>query len=522
MQRELELKLDINARDAERLKHEPLLAWAPVSHKHELTVFFDTPKRKLKKAGFMFRIRHSGRSFVQTVKASGTGAGLFERSEWEWRVHSMDPDFTVLDQTPLGSILTARTRARLQPVARMQINRTTWLLDDGECLIEVTADQGFVAVDGTQAPVSELELELKLGSPRVLFRFADKLARRFALRLGVLSKADRAFALADDEPVKPVKAGKVKLRPDMSIADGLSEIALSCLKQFRLNEPLLVERRDAEALHQMRVAIRRLRSALHLFASVIKNDRDFRRVAKGMRSLGLRLGEARNLDVFIDGLGDAAADLAPLCHIRDEHYARIICGLDSPKIRRLMLRTVRWATVGGWREKKKARLPLGDFMRDRIEDAWALVTSSGESLVTLSEKDRHRVRIHVKKLRYALEFAGGLFKGVPDHRRRFSVAIEDLQEQLGYLNDLRVARLLVCEYCDDWVTEKLPDARKEAAILAKAERCFKRLLEIGPYWREPEPTPQPAVAVRRPASAAPPAASRTRAPRSAGVAPAPG
>jgi len=514
MPRELELKFEIASRDADLLGRAPSLAWAPVTEQRQLTVFYDTPKRKLRKAGFMLRLRKSGSEITQTVKANGREAALFDRTEWEWPLGAMRPHLRLAAETPLGRLLTGRTRARIRSVARMRIDRATWAVDDGDSLIEVTSDRGIIQSGGARGEVSEVELELKRGGEAALFDLADKLAKQAALRLGVLSKADRANALRRAKLGRPWKAPRTGLDEDMSVSAGLSAIVFSCLKHFRLNEPVFVDGHDPEALHQMRVAIRRLRSALDLFEPAADGDEVFAGLKDDFRLFSRKFGEARNLDVFVHGLGDAAAGMSELRHARDELYARTVCALDSRRFLRFMLWTVRWLSVGRWRESDQANAPLDAFLNRRIGAMWERVSASRESLAELSDNDRHKLRIQFKKLRYALEFAKAMPIGTCADAKPFAAALERLQDQLGQLNDMRIARRLSRKY-GVAMPEHAGEEARRAAILDKAEHSMATLVAIGPYWREQPRRPAAAVARRR-AGSTRPAVSRTPAPRSGG------
>src|SRR4029453_12177455 len=517
-QRELELKFEIAPRDAQRLRHDPLLAWSPVSEQHQESVYFDTPKRKLRRAGYTLRVRRTGSSRTQTIKSREDGAGLFDRSEWEAPVRAMRPNLEAANTTPLAPPLGGRAGTRLRPLARMTITRTSWAFDDGPSCIEVTTDRGIVTAGASEEPVNELELELKRGSEAALFDLTEALARRVALRLSVLSKADRALAIADGKAGKPAKAPKVKLTADMTVAEGLATILLSCLKHFRLNEPLLVDQHLTEALHQARVAMRRLRSAFLLFRPVIRQDPDYERLRKDLRRFSRRLGEARNLDVFVEGLGGIASELPQLRPLRDEHYARIIASLDSRRFLGMLLRLVRWLSIGAWRERPEAQLPIAAFLEGRIDKAWDRLAAPGAQLAGLGEDDRHRFRIRIKNLRYALEFARSVLSNDKPIRKEFGAAIRDLQEQLGALNDMNVARRIVDKHLDgDWPQGE-PNEGERAALLVEAERNFARMAAIGPYWRAPAVRPPGTARALRPAGSVRPAASRRRVPRSGGSA----
>ncbi len=84
----------------------------------------------------------------------------------------------------------------------------------------------------------------------------------------------------------------------MTAAKAFQHIVQTCVRQFRLNENLLSDGRQPEALHQVRIALRRLRSAFSIFRAMLDQD-----VSPGLRDelrwLASELGEARNLDVLL-------------------------------------------------------------------------------------------------------------------------------------------------------------------------------------------------------------------------------
>jgi len=522
MQRELELKFEIAARDAERLARHPVLAWSPVSEQHQESLYFDTPKRKLRRAGYTIRVRRSGKGVTQTIKSQGKSAGVFDRSEWEAPVRRMRPDFNAARLTPLADVLTERTEKRLQPLVRMDIERTTWAFDDGPSLIEVTADYGVLKAGGAEQAINELEVELKRGSESALFDLTEEIARHLPLRLNVRSKADQAFALADGRLGRVRKAPRIDLSAGMNIADGFAAIALSCLKHFRLNEPLLVDQHLPEALHQARVAMRRLRSAFNLFRPILGHDPEYERLRKLLRRFNRRLGSARNLDVFLERLREDGPEPPQLLHLRDERYARLIVALDSRRFLRMMLRIVRWLHIGDWRERPEAKLPLEAFLDGRIDEQWAKLNLVGVHLASLDDERLHRFRIEIKNFRYSLEFARSLHQENRACRKSFGAAIEELQDQLGLLNDMVIARRIVRKHLDGvWPRPRTLEVERDP-LLAKAENSFARLLEFGPYWQGPATAlaakPPAAAFARRRGGSVRPAASRRRAPRSGGSA----
>ena len=123
----------------------------------------------------------------------------------------------------------------------------------------------------------------------------------------MLSKSERGFGLADGGEPNSFKAEPIALRPNLSVAQAFQIIARACVRHFRINEPLLIASRSAEPLHQARVAIRRLRSALSLFEPIV-TDNINQRLKRSLRDVSHQFGEARNLDVYITQIKVRDAD----------------------------------------------------------------------------------------------------------------------------------------------------------------------------------------------------------------------
>ena len=137
----------------------------------------------------------------------------------------------------------------------------------------MTLDEGRIEGPAGSAPLCELELEFRDGDPADLFVLAQALAEAVPLRLGVMAKSARGFALIDGAVSGPCKAEPVALPEVATTAEAFRRVARACLRHMRLNERVFLEAaRDPDALHQMRVALRRLRSALSLFAPLLEAD----------------------------------------------------------------------------------------------------------------------------------------------------------------------------------------------------------------------------------------------------------
>lgn len=484
---EVELKLELPPGEIEAFRHAPVLGDPARRPVDQVTTYFDTDKGELRRAGYSLRLRRKGKSCLQTVKQRGTDSGGFSsRAEWEKKVDTPGLDFEALKATPLGKILSKRDmRKRLAPVSETRVRRTTWLLALGASEIELILDEGLVVSDGREMPISEIELELRRGARRDLFALAQSLGENLTLRMGVMSKSERGYRLLEDRSVRAHKAEKVRLDAGMSIAEAFAVVVQSCLRHFRLNEPLIASDMNAAALHQARVAIRRLRSALTLFRPVIA-DADFPRLRSELRWFADQLGDARNLDVILaakpePGTQPDAALRRQLRRQRKDAYEKVQKALAQRRLPALILDLVAWSEAGEWRGLEAAGEPIGGFAAERLDRAWKRVRKPGKELRSLAAEDRHRLRIEIKKLRYAAEFFASL---APRNRRRqqkaFAGRLRDLQELLGDLNDIETRRLLAPQ-----LFEQGDEASQGQAtdLIDRSADAYGALRDLGAYWR---------------------------------------
>jgi len=341
-----------------------------------------------------------------------------------------------------------------------------------------------VAANGRSWPVCEIELELKSGSPAALFALARELGRSMSLRLGMLAKSERGYRLLAGSDSGAFKPTPLTLPPGTSTAGAFAAIVANCLEQFRLNEDLL--RRDAcpEALHQARVALRRLRSALSIFRRIV-DDGEFARLRDDCRWLAATLGEARDLDVLM-GRSDAAA-AERIGPARDDAYARVMEALASVRSRWLMIDLAQWAALGAWRtEPSDVALPTGPaeaFAAATLDRLRRRVKRRGRDLLALSDEQRHRVRIEAKKLRYATDFFAGLFPGEKAKKRHaaFLDALKKLQGHLGDLNDLATGPLVLARLGLKGGGQ--PSDGQRSALLVKAANAHREFAETRQFWR---------------------------------------
>ncbi len=478
---EIELKLEIDPDDLPLVLGDPLLANTESHVSHQVTVYYDTPETKLKKHGFTLRVRNAEGRFVQTIKATTDKVGLISREELECEVRSLQPDLSCLPQHPIQALLGVDSKHGLEALIHSEVNRTSWLIDQANGAIQIDLDRGTIIAGGRTADFAEIELELRDGPPAGLIMAARRLSDYAPVRLGVLTKAERGLHLARDELGKVHKAEPVMVEPGMTVGEAFETIVHACLKHYRLNEPIVLRSTKANALHQARVAMRRLRSAFTLFRPAVE-DVEFQHLRNELRWFTAQLGDARNLDVYLE------RDLPREEHDRlilkrERTYNHVVDAMNSHKFRRLLIDIVGWAAIGAWRTGKLAQRPIESFANHRLDRLWKSVSAAGRDVASMNEPTRHRLRIQVKKLRYAVEFLQGIYAHSRPAEKRFAVAVADLQESLGKLNDLATAK----EFGASQTEEKwLIGSPRERRHLIATQDAMRDVLRTGPFWRAHE------------------------------------
>jgi triphosphatase len=459
----------------------------------------------------MLRVRRSGDRFIQTIKATGN-SGPLERDEWEAEIADREPDLSLAGGTALKPLLKGNLPRKLKSVFETRVRRTVYPLADKSRAIELTVDRGKIDTGGRSAPLCELELELERGSEAELFDVARQLAQALSGQLVLKSKAERGYELIDGQPGAPVKAAPVDLAGDVRTRDAFKLIGHACLKQVVDNKAALVAG-DPEGVHQMRVGLRRLRAAMSLFSRLL-DDEQTAALKTELKWLAGELGPAREFEVLInrvvapvkkrrgrrqDGIPSLSQDLADK---RDAALKRARAAVTSDRFGTLMLEVMAWLETGRWTQ------PKDDLVRGRGDQAievsaaeqlrrrWRKVRKKGKVLAELDVQSRHKLRIQVKKLRYATEFFGNLFTGkrVSKRRRKFAAALEDLQDGLGDLNDIMVDEELIATagvrhrrssrkraFAAGLLTGH-EEARIDAAMAA-AVNGYEQLAGVKPFWR---------------------------------------
>lgn len=481
MAREVELKLQIAAGDAGRLA-----AWAgaagPVETQALRAIYFDTPGRSLAKAGLSLRVRHNGKGWVQTIKSgAASGTGLFDRDEWEKPVAGESPELD--EETPLAG-LPAHTLDAMTPVFSVPVERRTVEVERENGAIEITIDTGSVKADSRSSDFCEAELELKSGDPHGLFALAREIDALVPVRLGVVSKSERGYRLLDAVAERE-KAERVSLLPGQSVSGAFGTILMSGIRHYRLNEDILLNRHSPEALHQARVALRRLRSALTIFKDVIE-DKQRERFGGELKWLAGELGAVRDLDVLYQkaSSGDLRGAIA---RQRAERYAALDETLRSARARRLMLDLAEWLAIRADSGTTSADTDIEAFAASALDRALKKFKKASADLPKRDDEQRHEARKLAKKLRYATDFFGALYGGGKSGKRydAFLGRLEIVQETLGDLNDLAAAPHLLDRYglADIEGAESHAAGEKKSPLVTRASEARDALIGTKAFWR---------------------------------------
>jgi len=503
---EVELKLLVASEHLRTIRDLPWLGEAcqgrPV-RQHLISTYFDSLDETLLRRGVALRVRRCGRRRVQTLKADQRDtAGLFRRLEWESPVSGNVPDLAAIRTAGLGDLVeglahpdgdsggnpdSAPGSAVLRPICGTDIHRTEMTLAGDGWVVALALDEGTVSAGGRKEKISEIELELVEGTPAAVYALAARLAAVVPLRLGRISKAERALALARGAPQpRPVRAEAPALSGDMPVGAAFQAIGRACLTQMAANEPALLDIRDPEAVHQMRVSVRRLRSAMTIFGAVVGGP-DMEDCKADLRWLMTLLGPARDTDVFLADILDPVIARFPddqgLVRLRalftarrEAHYDDAAAGIGGARFTRLVLRLGAWIEGGDWlRDPERAGLrevPVIGFARTTLDRRWRKLWKAGRHFNRLVPQDRHNLRILVKKLRYTAEFFAGLFRA--PSAGKVLKDLGRLQDQLGALNDVAVAARLL--------HDTLADHRAAATVADEAERAWGAGLVTG--WHQ--------------------------------------
>lgn len=457
---EIELKLLASPQALEQLRDSEFVARHARNRgvtRRLHAVYYDTPERLLSREGVSLRVRRSGRRYVMTAKRAASETDPLARAEWEVALPDTRPDPALLPLAEIGEPLSTVPDASLLPVFATEVRRRAQRLDMADASIELACDEGVIEAGERREPICELELELKAGNPAALYEVALALLDVAPLRLETMSKAERGHALAFGDASLARKAVPVALAASDDV-DAAIVAVLSNIHGHLLGNLAAAAHGRPEAVHQMRVALRRLRSALSLFRREL-GSLALAELAAQARSLSHVLGPARNWDVFVTqtvpriaehGLDDAGLDrlAAAAGRFREQSYADLREALAGPDVNRFLLSFGALLGRRGWRSglagesQAVLELPAPGFAARVLDRVHRKARRRGRRFRKLSPAARHDLRLALKKLRYTVEFFLPLHAGAPG-ARKYLARLAHLQEALGLANDIATTRSLL-------------------------------------------------------------------------------
>jgi inorganic triphosphatase YgiF len=462
---EIELKLSATPEDLARLRGADLLgriSTGPATTRSLTSFYYDTPDCALQRRGATLRVRRIGQRFVQTLKTERRGDGL-ARGEWEVALPAMSPAIDAFDDPEARALLDGIPAEALSHLFTSRIQRETRILAVPDAVVECAFDIGTIETREASDPVAEIELELKEGRTAALYRLGLSLLDEIPLRVSEVTKAERGYRMVARRPPGVVYDPKTPLVSGMTVDEAIATILARCLRHWTANEAAAEDGGDPGGVHQMRVALRRLRSALALFKKTVPSPTlDWLRDES--KWLAGALGPARDWDVFLGATVEPIDSLRPddpgiavlraaAQRQREAGYAAVRAALADPRCARLHLTLGEWLERRGWRDHASTATltalvePIDGLAGRMIGQAHRKVARLGRHLGQLEPAQRHEVRIALKRLRYAMDFFRPLF--TEKRAKPFAAQLSKLQDAFGHLNDVTTAEALLLRLTGD-------------------------------------------------------------------------
>ena len=520
---EIELKFQVPA--GQRAAVDSAVAGRTPQRRVRLqAAYFDTAQRALAQAKLALRVRREGRRWVQTLKGA-TDDGMTRLEHNVVLGAGSEPpqaDPARHAGTPVGDRLFAVLRdsasgsagAPLAVLYRTDILRRTRVQRSALGSVELAFDTGWITAGESKLAVLELEIELLGGSPQAVIATARRWVPRFGLWLDTRSKSERGDLLARSEAMAaPRGALPVRLAPGMNAAEALRLVLGTCADQILANASQIASGEHAdEHVHQLRVGLRRLRSALQLFEgtpvgsgpqpapdSALRSTLQtaaatlFRRLGAARDQVVIEAGFTTDLQAALDAAGVSGDEPRAAASGAEEAPATVLREAASQGLLLDLLAATQAAAVAGPladplddpRADPHDEPPLRGQLAARLNRWHRRAAADAKRYRELDDAGRHRLRKHVKRLRYALEFSAALFR--PRKVRPYLAALRAAQERLGAINDVVVAMEAFKRTRDTdpraWFALGWLAARRDV-LIAKALPDLKKFAGAKRFWKK--------------------------------------
>jgi triphosphatase len=497
---ETELKLALSPSIAETVFSLPVFTQrrsGESKSQHLVTTYYETPGKDLARRGVTLRIRGANDKRIQTVKSIGDCGVANSRGEWEWPIESATPDLRLLKDAPISNLFADVSEDQLEPVVVTDVVRITQCLEVDGDIVEAALDLGSIIAGKTRQEIHELELEFREGTPMSLYQLALELNSAIPFDIEVESKAARGFRLKEGSPPQASKPSPVRLNSGDSAIQALRAIVEETLSHLLANLPAALAG-DLEGVHQVRIAVRRIRSALRLFSPHLEQHAT--RLFEGeLRHAGRTIGEARDWDVFCDEILSWVSEtpkarkfaemMRPLAEARRAAaHERCVQRLQDPSFRALVLGLAAWIEEGrtnsdqvGDKALKRDISDVGEKLLDGLDGK---ATKRGRAVRPDAEAaDLHPLRKSLKTLRYSVEFLESIYS--PKKTKRFLRRLKKLQDALGEINDSAMATRLAEGLAADKHLELAPSVAAISLSQGRAARgAMKALAKSWQAYRD--------------------------------------
>lgn len=440
--------------DGRSLDGSPSLSVRAESRRRLVDRYVDTDDWRLRRAGLVLRTRQNGKGVEATMKDVRPASDSGLRQRMELTEPLADGSLAALDSSgPVGSRVVAVAGQRpLGPVLEIRTRRQPFaLVANGTEVAEVALDDTILVAGKGQRPgrLRRVEVEVDPNWVEALAPVVEELRAATGLRPAAFSKFESGLLAAGVSVPGPPDLGPTDVGPGSTVGEVVYAVIRQNLRQLLAREPGTRLGEDPEELHDMRVAVRRLRAAMSLFSDSLPARAGLLR--SELRWMGHALGAVRDLDVQLanlDGLGAWASGwptggptaLGAVRRIlegqRKEARRDLLSALDSPRWARLGTAMVVLAQQGPPRIEAAAvpaLVALPQLVEHRHRQA---VRAAKVARRTGAAGDYHQLRIRCKRLRYAAECTGGLYG---KDAKRFIKELTRLQDHLGANQDAEVA-----------------------------------------------------------------------------------
>ncbi len=425
------------------------------------TTHYDTPAHDLHANRMSLRVCRIGRSWHQHVKIEiADKDGRTAPLEVEHKLAGPEPDLRAIPSPQVRKrVRNVIGEASLEAVFVTDMRRTTHLAsDDSGSLVEITLDDATVKAAQEERCFANLELALKSGRSRALANILETLiAKDTPLAPGQHSDDALGFRLLRtqvDTAPEPAKMVSGRIAATDTCADSFRILTAAMTQQILHNWSVVRDATHPEGPHQLRVAVRQLRTVLRAFRPIMKRN-ETQTLERDLKELGRIVGRLRDLDVLgadIVGAIPVPPDLqSGFCSVtravatrREAERDVMRQALAHPCMRALQLRLALLPTELGWlqirRDKAAASHSIQSIARHALNKNWRRTLALGERIESLSIAERHDLRKRLKSLRYTLDAFSPLYP--KKATARFARDLKQLQKIFGYLNDATLAEQL--------------------------------------------------------------------------------